>query len=426
VARILVTGINYAPERIGAGKYTTELCEWLVQAGHQVRVVTAPPYYPAWKVDPPYESGRWKVEHIAGVEVLRCPLWVPAQPSGLKRLLHLASFAASSLPALLYSTAFRPDIVISIAPSLMNAPGAWLAARLSRGKCWLHIQDFEVGAALDMGLLKGKSLARAALAIERWLFARFDRVSTISENMLALLHRKGVPASRAVLLPNWADISQIRPLTAPSPYRAELGIPEKAIVALYSGNMNLKQGLEVLGACAKQLAGDPDIYFVFGGNGPGREALEQECKGMPNVRFLDLQPSERLSDWLGLADIHLLPQRADVADLVMPSKLTGMLASGRVTLATAMPDTALALALRHSGIVTPPGDASALSHALRELAADAPKRVQLGKAARLQAETTLARDRILGRFNEQLAALAHANADFSSRRPSSDQEDTTP
>ena len=58
--------------------------------------------------------------------------------------------------------------------------------------------------------------------------------------------------------------------------------------------------------------------------------------------LLPLQPADRLNELLNLADIHLLPQRADAADLVMPSKLTGMMASGRAVLATASPGTQLA------------------------------------------------------------------------------------
>ena len=72
---------------------------------------------------------------------------------------------------------------------------------------------------------------------------------------------------------------------------------------------------------------------------------------LPNVRFLDLQPNDRLNDLLGLADIHLLPQRSGAADLVMPSKLTGMLASGRAILATASPETQLSYALEGCGSV---------------------------------------------------------------------------
>jgi colanic acid biosynthesis glycosyl transferase WcaI len=405
VTRILVGGINYAPENIGTGKYTGELCEWLVAQGHEVRVVTAPPYYPAWKVWPTHRTRWFRREQLAGVEVIRCPIWVPHQPSGIKRILHLASFAVSSMLAMFHSLAWRPQLVINIAPTLTSAPTAWAVARLARARCWLHIQDFEIDAAMDMGIVDAGALRRFALTAERFLLRRFDRVSTISSRMLDRLGAKGVDKSRQVFFPNWVDTDAIQPLAIPSPYRAELGISNDAVVALYSGNMGLKQGLEILGEVARSLADIPDLYFVFGGQGPGRPMLEAACANLPNVRFLDLQPTERLGDWLGLADIHLLPQRADVADLVMPSKLTGMLASGRVILATALPGTGVANALVTSGVVTPPGDAPALTAALRLLTTDAPLRRKLGDSARRQAVTTLSRDAVVGDFQHHLDQL---------------------
>lgn len=405
MSRILVTGINYAPENIGTGKYTAELCEWLAARGHAVRVVTAPPYYPAWKVWPQHAARWFRRERRSGVEVIRCPIWVPEQPRGLTRMLHLLSFALTSLAALFFSVAWRPQLVINVAPTLASAPGAWLVARIAGAKCWLHVQDFEVDAAMDMGIVDAGPLRRVALAAERWLLGRFDVVSTISTRMLARLGDKGVDAARQVLFPNWVDLDAISPLTTPSPYRAELGIPSEAIVALYSGNMGLKQGLELLDDVAHQLANEPNLYFVFGGEGPARALLESACIALPNVRFLGLQPTERLQDWLGLADIHLLPQRADVADLVMPSKLTGMLASGRAVLATALPGTGVAEAVSGCGYVTLPGDAGAFAAALRHLARNHQQRLQLGIAARHRAETTLGRDAILERFEHRVAQL---------------------
>jgi len=404
--RIVVVGINYAPENVGTGKYTSEMGAWLAGRGHGVRVITAPPYYPAWQVWPGYRSALFKRERIDGVEVIRCPLWVPKKPSGLKRLLHLGSFAVSSALALSASLVWRPTHVISIAPTLASAPMAWLLARLAGARCQLHIQDFELDAALDMGIVDAGRLKRLAMACERFLLRRFDRVSTISEKMVERLAAKGVDESKRFLFPNWADIDAIQPLDRPSTYRSELSIPAGAVVALYSGNMGLKQGLELLGDTAKRLRDKPDLYFVFGGQGPGREALEVQCGSLPNVRFLDLQPTERLNEWLGLADIHLLPQRADVADLVMPSKLTGMLASGRPILATALPGTGVALAIRDSGRTVAPGDPDAFMQALRSLAEDADMRRSLGQAARQQALSTLARANILQRFEQTLLATS--------------------
>src|SRR3990170_1399948 len=102
---------------------------------------------------------------------------------------------------------------------------------------------------------------------------------------------------------------------------------------------------------ARLLSDQTGLHFVFCGNGAGKTELLRLTQGLPNVRFLDLQLMNRLNDLLGLADIHLLPQRADAADLVMPSKLTGMLASGRPVVATASPGTQVAEVVEGCGIV---------------------------------------------------------------------------
>lgn len=403
--RILVVGINYAPENVGTGKYTGEMCTWLASRGHRVRVITAPPYYPSWQVARGYRRSWYHRESLSGVDVVRCPLWVPKVPSGGKRLLHLASFAASAILPLLAALAWRPTHVVCVAPTLAAAPAAFLTSRLSGAASWLHIQDFELDAALDMGIVSAGPLKRAATAVEQWILRRFDRVSTISPKMVERLHSKQLPDSSCILFENWVDINAISPLETPSPYRKELGIPNDAIVALYSGNMGLKQGLELLGEAAVALQGEPNLYFVFGGQGPGRAPLERQCAMLPNVRFLDLQPAHRMRHWLGLADIHLLPQRADVADLVMPSKLGGMLASGRPILATAAQGTGVALAVEHCGMIVEPGDTGAFTWALRRLASRPEARSAMGANARKRAVTQLSQNAVLHKFEHELTSL---------------------
>ena len=402
--KILLYGINFAPELTGIGKYTGEMAAWLAAAGHEVRVVSAPPYYPEWKVWPGYSASRWRRETWHGVTVFRTPVWVPEKISGLKRVLHLASFALASLPSLLAQWRWRPDIVWLTEPPLVCAPAALLFARCRGARAWLHIQDYEVDAAFDLGLLKGARLRSWVSAVERWLMTRFDRVSSISSRMQERALDKGVSAQRLIAFPNWADLSAIRPLEFPSPYRAELGIANDAVVALYAGNMGAKQGLEILAEVARALQGDSTIQFVFCGFGPGRAVLEALCAGLPNVRFLDLQPLERLGDLLGLADLHLLPQRADAEDLVMPSKLTGMLASGRPVVATARADTEIGRVVSGCGVIVPPGSPEALTAAIADLAAHPARRSEMGLAARRHAEQYIARDEVLRQFESDLRA----------------------
>ncbi len=278
--RILIHGINFAPELTGVGKYTGEMAEWFANRGHEVRVVTAPPYYPQWRIAEGF-TNWWSVDKSQGkgMSVYRCPLWVPTQPSGLKRILHLASFALSSFFPMLSQLFWRPEVVMVIEPTLMCAPHALLVARLSGARAWLHVQDFEVDAAFDLGILQAAWLRNWVLGIERWLMRRFDRISTISPRMLEKLHGKNVVPGKTVLFPNWVDLGAIFPLDASSPIRSELGIADNIIVALYSGNMGEKQGLEVVLEAAIHLANRNDIQFVLCGEG----GLKGACRiGMPS------------------------------------------------------------------------------------------------------------------------------------------------
>lgn len=402
--RILIVGINYAPELTGIGKYTGEMAEWLAAQGHEVRVVTAPPYYPEWRISNAYSAWRYHHEELSRVNIWRCPLWVPAKPSGLKRLIHLASFALSSFPVMLGQILWKPDVVMSIEPPLVCAPVSLLVSRLAGAKAWLHIQDFEVDAAFGLGILKPKWLRKAVLHVERRLMRSFDRVSTISHTMLEKLIENGVDSDKTVSFPNWVDVATIFPLKQGSLLRNELGIPANKIIALYSGNMGEKQGLDVVLEAASQLVTNLEIQFVLCGEGAARAKLFETYGQLPNVAWLPLQPVERLNDLLNMADIHLLPQCADVADLVMPSKLTGMLASGRPVLATAHHGTQLAKVVASCGKVVEPGDTQAVVQGLLELLHSPQDRTTLGTAAR-EAAYAWDKSNVLRRFEGQLYSL---------------------
>ena len=403
--RILVLGLNYAPEPIGIAVYTSGLCEELVRYGHEVHVVAAQPYYPGWRVLPGFHGWRTTVEQ--GVAITRCPLYVPAVPTGLKRLLHHASFAAAALlPMLREVRRFRPEIVLTVAPSLASAPLAVVAAKLAGARSWLHIQDFEVEAAFATGLLNAKSrLARMARRFEHGVVRMFDRVSSISPEMCARLHGFGIPEDRIVEFRNWADIDKVRPLSGPSAFRTAWPVGERR-VALYAGNIANKQGIDIVIDAARLLQHRRDIVFVICGQGPNRARLETVAARLDNVILRDLQPVDRLCDLLSLATVHLLPQKGDAADLVLPSKLTNMLASGRPVIATAAAGTGLARELEGCGIVVPPEDATAMAAAIERIVDTPSLQVELGIAARHRAEAVWSKTAILRGLDAALQRLA--------------------
>lgn len=405
--KVLLHGLNFSPEPVGIGVYSGDLARWLAEHGHGVRVITAPPYFPQWRA----RGNRYRRERLAGVEVWRCPLWVPRRPSGLTRLLHLASFALSSLPVLLGQWRWRPDVVLVVAPAFFCAPGGLLLAALcGRGTAsWLHIQDFELDAAFALGMLKGRLLRRLAEGWERGTLRGFDQVSTISGAMMRHAIAKGVAPQRALQLPNWVDLAEIQPQAesqrAMNPYRRELGIGPEQRVLLYSGSMNKKQGLELLVEAIGRLADLGDLVWLLAGEGPSKAELAAATAGMTQVRLLPLQPADRLNDWLNLADLHLLPQRAGAADLVLPSKLLGILASGRPLVASSPANSELGQVAEQAGLRVEPEDGAAFAAAVRRLVLDPELRQQRGRAARQLAEQRYGRETVLGQLERELQAL---------------------
>ncbi len=403
---LLVIGLNYTPEPVGIGPYTAGLCEELVRSGHQVTAIVGKPYYPQWKADPAY-AGGWLEAEENGVQLVRCPHYVPQDPTGIRRFGHLISFAIAALiPAMRIALRERPQVVLCVAPALLSVLAAILAAWLCGARLWIHVQDFEVEAAFATGLMRSHTpKARFALWAEGWVLRQADRVSTISPQMVAKLGEKGIPAERRLELRNWANASFAKDPAGAAELRAGWNLEDR-VVALYSGNIARKQGIEILIDAARLLQHRPDIAFVICGEGPNRAALEARARGLANVQLHDLQPAERMGAMLSMADLHLLPQIAGAADLVLPSKLTNMLASGKPVVATTEPGTGLYSEVDGCGVCVSPGDAAALAAAIAAMADNAREREVLGRAATERAAERWQQEAILARAARELQALA--------------------
>ena len=411
--RLLLFGMNYAPEPTGTGKYTSEWATWLAQRSHAVDVVTAVPHYPAWSVHEGYRGRGFVSETLDGVQVFRVPLLIPQTSAGSlrSRIVLESSFNAAALrwlgPIL---AGRRHDAVLSVCPPLQAALWPWLYTSLRRVPWIFHFQDLQIDAALQLGMLPRSALIeKSLLGIERFFLRRATRVSTISGRMRDRLIDKGVPANDVWLLPNWVDVDAVRPASRHNALRSRLSISKRDIVVLYSGSMGEKQGLDIVLDVAGALAHDSRLRFVLVGQGPARQGLERRAAhmGLTNVHFYDLFSWEEVPSLLALGDIHLVVQKREAADLVMPSKLGNILAAGRASIATADPDTELyrVISEHDAGVVVPPGSSGRLTQEIAQLADDEHLRAAYGRNARNYAERYLAKDRILEGFEHRLFEL---------------------
>ena len=412
--KILIYGYNYAPEPTGIGKYSGEMAQWLKDKGHEVEVITALPHYPAWKIDEAYQGKGFLREVIKGIHIFRTPLYLPPsqQRTALKRMLVDTSFTANSLRWWLPLAITKQfDVVIAICPSVQSGIFPYLY-RILRGVPWVfHIQDLQVDAAYRLGLIKNKLAVTLLQSLELFLLKRASLVSTITESMRHRVLEKGLEEKQTILFPNWADITFVTPGPRLNKLRKDMGLKAEQTVLLYSGSMGEKQGLELIIAAAERLQkeGVEQIVFVLVGEGGTRHLLEEQARlrSLNNIRFFNLFPWEDVPALLAVGDIHLVVQKREAADLVMPSKLTNILAAGRPSIATAEEGTTLHQVLSdyQVGVAVPPDDIEAFVGAIKMLVASPEMMRRYGEQARAYAERFLDKETILGEFEENLIKL---------------------
>jgi len=369
--RILLYGINYAPELTGIGKYTGEMCAYLAKQGHTVHVITAMPYYPRWKKDEKYRWKLWHKEVLGGVSVYRCPLYVPKNITPVRRILHEFSFVLSSVP--IWIERFfsrRYDTVISVSPPFHLGFLALVYSFLRRTPVIIHMQDLQIDLARDMHMIKSRKLLDLMFAVERFVLNQCNTITTISTGMLRKIVQKGVPYSKCELLPNWVDEEMIHPLTRKESLRTLFGLNQTDQVVLYSGNLGEKQGLENILEAAKSFRHRRDVHFIVVGAGGAKQSLQEAVHryDLHNVRFFPLQAYDDLSALLAIADVHLVMQKKSTEDLMMPSKLTSILAAGGVPLVTASKGSTIynEITRHHMGIVVQPDNILSLTEGIKK------------------------------------------------------------
>ena len=410
--RILMIGYNYAPELTGIGKYSGEMISWLAKQGYECTVITTYPYYPYWKVQEPYFQNRfwYKTERqyigAGKVTICRCPMYVPAAPSGLKRvLLDLSFFFTSFFKLLQLLPGKKFDYVITIAPSFQLGLLGVLYRKLRKAYFLYHIQDMQIEAARDLKLIRSKRMINALFRFEKFIFNQASGVSSISEEMVRRIQEKA--KKEVFLLPNWTDNSFFFPVKNREELKKDFGFAVSDKIVLYSGAIGEKQGLEAVLYAAKVLQKQKDIKFLICGSGPYKNKLQELANNLKlyNVSFLPLQPFDKFNLFLNIADVHLVIQKAGAADLVMPSKLTTILAVGGLALVTANSGSGLhSLIKKHKiGLLVESENQQALNEGIQK--AIRGNNREIHKNSRLFAESYLSIDEIMNSLELRLKGI---------------------
>ncbi len=405
--RILIYSYNYFPEPIGIAPLMTELAEGLAARGHEVRVVTAMPWYPKSEIYEEYKGKLYLTEERNGVKIQRCYVRSSSKRSFANRALFEASFVLLSFFKALQG--WRPDVLLLTIPGLPVGVPAAALGWLYRCPVVLNLQDILPDAAVHVGLLTNEKLINIFTQLEKFAYRTATKITVISNGFIDNLTAKKVDREKIKLIPNWVNVDFIKPLPKEDNYfRRDNNLAGKFVV-LYSGNIALTQGLETVIESATYLKQLQDIVIVIVGEEKALERLRQYCQklGVDNVLLLPFQPREKLPEMLSAADIGLVVQKSNVISFNMPSKIQVLLASGRAIIASVPATGTAAKAIEASGggLIVPPEDPEALAGAIKDLYSEPSKIVSLGQNSRQHAIDNYSFTSALDRYEELFATL---------------------
>ena len=381
---------HFAPDLAPTGVVMTRIVTELAARGHELHVVTALPWYRNHAIEPGWGGRLWRTEKTEWGSIIRVhPFPGKSKSNLLRRALGFIAFSyavgirsvhADGLP-------FKVDGVLAMSPPLTLGLTGWFTKIIRRAPLVFNIQDVFPDAAIQTGAISNKKIIAAAKWLERMSYQRSDAVVLLSQDLRTNIANKIDKKfhQRLHVIPNFVDTSAITPQDRMTTYRRELGIGDQLVV-MYAGNVGFSQSLNLVVDAAARF---PDIAFVINGDGAARKKLEEDCAQLANVYFGDYQPIERLSEVLATGDIHLVPLRAGLASVSVPSKSYSILAAGRPMLAAIDPGTEIPNMLEQSGagVAVEPDNSAAFIEALSQLVSKRNQLHGMGASGRTWVET---------------------------------------
>lgn len=388
--RLVVLCPHFAPDLAPTGVVMTRIVSELAARGHELHVVTSLPWYRNHAIEPGWGGRLWRTEKTEWGSIIRVhPFPGKSKSNLLRRALGFIAFSyavgirsvhADGLP-------FKVDGVLAMSPPLTLGLTGWFTKIIRRAPLVFNIQDVFPDAAIQTGAISNRKIIAAAKWLERMSYQRSDAVVLLSQDLRANIANKINKRfhQRLHVIPNFVDTHAISPQSRMTAYRSELGIGDQLVV-MYAGNVGFSQSLNLVVDAAAKF---PDVAFVINGDGAARKKLEEDCAQLTNVYFGDYQPIERLSEVLATGDIHLVPLRAGLASVSVPSKSYSILAAGRPMLAAIDPGTEIPNMLQQSGagVAVEPDNSTAFIEALRQLVSGREQLREMGSRGRAWVET---------------------------------------
>ena len=382
--RLVVIGPHFAPDTAPTGRVLTRIVEELAALGHHLEVVTALPWYRTHAIEPGWTGRWWRREATSWGSIRRLHPFPGGDRTNLvRRAAGFVGFSALATAAGMRAGGLgrRVDAVLAMSPPLTMGLTGRMVAWSHRAPLVFNIQDVFPDAAVRTGAITDGRIITAASWLERLSYRSSDAVTVLSDDLRANVAAK-MPGrvERVHTIPNFVDTDVLQPGDRDTAYRRELGLGSGPVV-LYAGNVGFSQSLDLVVEAARRR---PAVTFLINGDGSARPTVETAACGLTNLHVAGFVPDERLNELLATGDVHVVPLRAGLGSVSVPSKTYSILAAGRPVVAAIDPETEIPriLAASGAGVAVAPDDPDAFVAALDQVLAHPDTAAEMGARGR--------------------------------------------
>lgn len=328
--KILIVTQYFWPENFRIN----DLCQGLVDRGHDVTVYTGLPNYPEGEFFKGYSllKGPYK-EKFGKINIIRSPLIPRGKNKNIQLALNFFSFffIASLLAPFLVRGKFDKIFVYEPSPIMVGIPG--IVLKYLKGiPMILWVTDLWPESLEATGVVKNKKMLALVAVMVKWIYKHTDRILITSKGFKSRITAMGVPEHKIKYWPQWAE-----PNLPPTEY-VDKFLPTTGFKIIFAGNIGSSQDLPTLVETARLLKDNKDIHFIIIGDGLMRRWAEKEIEklGLKNTfLFLGKKPVETMPYYFSHADALLVSlTNSDLFSITVPSKVQSYLASGKPIIAS--------------------------------------------------------------------------------------------
>lgn len=409
--KLLVYAHYYYPDVASTGQILTELCEGMKDT-FDITVICVVPSY-IGKIEEKYKIKRIYKENINEINVVRVRVPEFQKSNKLSRTKNLLAYFFNSLIATFKLEKHDYIFTISQPPILGGVLGV-LGKWIKGGKLIYNIQDFNPEQTMAVGYTKNKLLLNTAMMMDKFSCKQSNEVIVVGRDMQETLrnrfNNKKVPEN--TFINNWIDEKEIYPLNENHPkiidFKEKYNLNDKFII-MYSGNIGLYYDLENIIKVIGKFNEREDVIFAFVGDGTVKKEIEDYAteNKLSNVTFIPYQDKADLVYSLNSADIHWVVNAKGIKGVSVPSKLYGVMATGKPVLGVLDKGSEARLIVDecNCGVCTEPGNYNEIYNKIEYILNNKEKVKKLGKNGRKYLEKNLTKEVSINKYKNTILSL---------------------